>query len=160
MAGPRSPVDRKGVGCNNCCVAAGKLQNFFGDDWEDTLEAFLSAPGALGNIVVGAVRQVRLVDIVALVAMIGGFFWLLYGFLLEGDHNVMFAGLALAPILVWLTAGFIGGYMFVVGAIGLRSLRYWESYLFIALFVTFGTVSLRLAVTPSDGAVIRPRTST
>jgi hypothetical protein len=137
-------------------VAAGKLQAFFGDDWEDTLEAFLSAPGALGNIVVGAARQVRLVDIVALVLMITGFVWLIYGFAVQGDHRLGFLLLALAPIAVWFVAGFIGGYLFVVGAIGFKALRFWESYLFIALFVTFGTVSLRLAVSPKDSDVVRP----
>jgi hypothetical protein len=37
-------------------MAAGKLQSLFGDDWEDTRDAFLSAPGALGNILQSDVR--------------------------------------------------------------------------------------------------------
>src|SRR5581483_7326202 len=57
-------------------MAAGKLQHFFGDDWEDTWEAVLSAPGALGNVAIGAARQVRLVDIVVFGLFIAGVAWL------------------------------------------------------------------------------------
>jgi hypothetical protein len=137
-------------------MAAGKLQSFFGDDWEDTWDAVISAPGALGNVVVGAARQVRLVDFVCLALMAAGIVWLIYGYLIQGDHRIGLALLALLPIAVWLVAGFIGGWLFVVGSIGLKALRYWESYLFIAMFVTFGTVSMRLAISPRDGRIHRP----
>jgi hypothetical protein len=137
-------------------MAAGKLQSFFGDDWEDTWEAVLSAPGALGNVVVGAARQVRLVDFLALALMLAGAIWLVYGYGIKGDHPLGLTLLALLPMALWFGAGFIGGWLFVVGNIGLKALRYWESYLFIGMFVVFGTVSMRLAISPKDGRIHRP----
>ena len=55
----------------------------------------------------------------------------------------------------WLAAGIAGGTESEIGGIGVRSLVYWESYLLIALFACFGTISLRLALNPTDRNVYR-----
>lgn len=136
-------------------MAAGRFQDFFGDDLEETLDSLKSAPGAFGNLVVGAVRQVRLVDGVAFLLVAAGWLWLVFGFGLAGDHRPGLLILSLLPSALWLTAGAIGGLIFEIGGIGLRSLAYWESYLLILLFAAFGSVSLRLALNPRDRRVYR-----
>ena len=136
-------------------MAARKLQAFFGDDWEDTLDSLKSAPGAFGNIVVAAGRQVRLVDLVAFAAVLAGWLWLLLGYFLGDDHRLGLLGLSLLPTFLWLAAGVIGGLVFEIGGIGVRSLAYWEAYLLIGLFACFGVISLRLALSPRDRGVYR-----
>lgn len=136
-------------------MAAGRLQDFFGDDWEDTLDSLKSAPGAFGNIVVAAARQVRIVDGAALALVIAGWTWVVAGYGIAGEHQVGLVLLSLAPSLLWLAAGAVGGLVFEIGGIGVRALGYWESYLLILLFAVFGVISLRLALNPKDRRVYR-----
>ncbi len=136
-------------------MAAGRFQNFFGDDWEDALDSFKSTPGAIGNLVVGFGRQIRLVDGLAFALVIAGWLWLLVGYGLQGDHSTTLALLALLPSALWLGAGVVGGLIFEIGGIGGRILAYWESYVLILLFAVFGVASLRMALSPKDRRVYR-----
>lgn len=139
-------------------MTAGRLQDFFGDDWEEALDSLKSAPGAFGNIVVGAARQVRLVDGAAFALVLTGWAWIVIGFGLSADHRAVLVLLALTPTVLWLACGVIGGLVFEIGGIGLRSLAYWESYLLILLFAAFGLISLRLALNPRDRRIYRVAT--
>jgi hypothetical protein len=136
-------------------VAAGRIQDFFGDDLEDALDSLKSAPGAFGNIVAAAARQVRLVDALAFSFVVAGWLWLVFGYGVASDHRAGLVALALLPSVLWLAAGGAGGLIFEIGGIGVRSLAYWESYLLILLFAVFGVVSLRLALNPRDRRVYR-----
>ena len=127
----------------------------FGDDLEETLDSLKSAPGAFGNLVVGAARQVRAVDGIAFLVVLAGWLWVVFGFGFAGDHRPALLVLGLLPSVLWLTAGAVGGLIFEIGGIGPRSLVYWESYLLIVLFALFGSVSLRLALNPRDRRVYR-----
>ena len=140
-------------------MAAGRFQGFFGDDWEDTLDSVLSVPGAFGNIVVAAVRQVKPWDALAMVLVLASLGWLLLGYLISGDHDSRYAWFSLLAIAAWLVCGTVGGLVFSVGGIGRRALWYWESYLLIGLFAAFGTVSLRIALNPKDRLVHRAPTT-
>jgi len=132
-----------------------RLHGFFGDDWEDTLDSLLSAPGALGNIAVAAVRQVKAVDLAAFALVIAGWGWLLLGYVLAEERAPWGLVASLLPTLAWLACGVTGGLYFIVGGIGKRGLLYWESYLLIAFFACFGLISLRLALNPRDTRVYR-----
>ncbi len=134
---------------------AGRIQEFFGDDWEDALDSLKSAPGAFGNLLIAALRQVRPLDGLAFAVVIAGWAWVVCGYGVAGDHRPAFLVLALLPTALWLAAGVIGGLVFEVGGIGVRSLAYWESYLLILLFAAFGVISLRLALNPRDRRVYR-----
>ena len=134
-------------------MALGKLQDFFGDDWEGTLDSIKSAPGAFGNILVGVGRQVRIVDAAALALVLGGWVWLVAGYGLMDDHRLGLLLLALLPSALWFGAGIAGGLIFEIGGIGLRSLAYWEAYFLILLCAVFGVISLRLALNPRDRRV-------
>ena len=136
-------------------MAAGRFGAFFGDDWEDALDSIKSAPGAFGNILVAAIRQVRPVDVVALGLVLAGWLWILFGFLLGEDHRSWLLVLSLLPMFGWLTAGVAGALIFEIGGIGPRVLSYWESYVLILFFSLFGLVSLRLALNPKDRRVYR-----
>jgi hypothetical protein len=140
-------------------MTAGRLQDFFGDDWEDTLDSLKSAPGAFGNIVVAAVRQVRAIDGVALALVVAGWLWVILGYGIQGEHQTGLLVLSLLPSLLWLAAGTAGGLVFEIGGIGVRALAYWESYLLIVLFAAFGVISLRLALNPKDRRVYRASTT-
>src|SRR3972149_9386668 len=87
---------------------AGRIQGFFGDDWEDALDSLKSVPGAFGNIVVAALRQLRLVDGAAFALVLAGWLWVVFGFGVAGDHSLALLLLALLPTLLWLAAGLIG----------------------------------------------------
>ena len=128
---------------------------FFGDDWEETFDSLKSAPGAFGNLLVGAVRQVRLVDGAAFALVVAGWLWLIAGYGMASDHRPGPFILAVLPTVLWLLAGVVGGLTFEVGGIGWRSLAYWEAYLLILLFAVFGLISLRLALNPKDRRVYR-----
>jgi hypothetical protein len=132
-----------------------RLQVFFGDDWEETLDSLKSAPGAFGNLLVGAARQVRLIDAAAFSFVVAGWVWLVAGYGIAGDQRPGFLILAILPTVLWLLAGIAGGLTFEVGGIGWRSLGYWEAYLLILLFAVFGLISLRLALNPKDRRVYR-----
>jgi hypothetical protein len=136
-------------------MAIGRWQSFFGDDLEDTFDSLKSAPGAFGNILVAAVRQVRPVDLAAFSLVLAGLAWLVAGYGLAGDHRAGMVALSLLPIALWLTAGLTAGFIFHISGIGYRSLTYWESYLLIALFSLFGLISLRLALNPKDRMIHR-----
>jgi hypothetical protein len=136
-------------------VAAGKFQDFFGDDLEDALDSLRSAPGAFGNLLMAASRQVKPVDAVAFGLVIAGWLWVIIGYGVAGHHHTSILLLALLPTLLWLGCGIVGGLVFEIGGIGLRSLAYWESYGFILLFAAFGVISLRLALNPYDRRVYR-----
>jgi hypothetical protein len=140
-------------------MVTGRIQAFFGDDLSDTVDSLLSAPGAFGNVVVAAARQVRLVDGHALGVVLAGWIWLILGYGVMGNHGLPLAALAVLPTVLWLAAGVTGGLFFEIGGIGIRSLAYWESYLLILLFACFGLISLRLALNPRDRRVYRPAPS-
>jgi hypothetical protein len=134
-------------------MAAGRIQAFFGDDLEDALDSLKSAPGAFGNIMVAAVRQLRLVDVAAAALALAGLASFLYG--LNAGHGTGTLLLSLAPAILWLAAGIAGGVIFHVGGIGYRSLGYWESYVLILIFSAFGLLALRLALNPRDRRIHR-----
>ena len=134
-------------------MKAGRLQAFFGDDWDDAIDSVKSTPGAIGNLLVGFVRLVRPIDAVAFAAVLAGWLWLLVGYGLLDDHSVSLLLLSILPSVLWLTAGVTGGLVFEIGGIGARILAYWESYLLILLFAIFGVASLRLALSPKDRRV-------
>jgi len=136
-------------------MAAGRIQEFFGEDLEEALDSLKSAPGAVGNILVAAVRQIKLVDVLAFAVVVAGWLWVVFGYGVAEDHRAGLLVLSLLPAVLWLTAGAIGGVIFHVGGLGYRSLAYWESYLLIAFFATFGLVSLRLAINPRDRRIYR-----
>src|SRR6266540_6688297 len=131
-------------------MTAGRIQDFFGDDWEDALDSIKSAPGAFGNIFIAAARQIRFVDVLALFLVLSGWAWLMVGYGFHGDHRIVLAVASVLPTVLWLVAGVIGGLVFEIGGIGVRSLAYWESYLLILLFACFGSISLRIALNPRD----------
>ena len=132
---------------------AGRFQDFFGDDFEDALDSLKSAPGAFGNIVVAAVRQLRAVDIAAFALVLAGWTFFAYG--LAAGHGAGLLLLSLLPLALWLAAGIAGGVVFHVGGIGYRSLGYWESYVLILTFSCFGVLALRLALNPYDRRIHR-----
>jgi hypothetical protein len=136
-------------------MAVGKWQSFFGDDLEDTFDSLKSAPGAFGNILVAAARQVRPVDLAAFSLVVAGFGWLIAGYGIAADHRAGLLLLSLLPLALWLTAGLTAGFIFHISGIGYRSLTYWESYLLIASFSLFGLISLRLALNPKDRRIYR-----
>jgi hypothetical protein len=140
-------------------MAAGRIQGFFGDDWEEAFDSLKSAPGALGNIFIAAIRQVRLLDGVALALVIAGWGWVIFGYGIAGDHSAVLLLLAIVPSILWITAGIVGGLVFEIGGIGVRALGYWESYLLIGLLALFGVTSLRLALNPRDRRVYRATTA-
>ena len=112
-----------------------------------------SAPGAFGNIVVAAVRQLRAVDIAAFAVVLAGWAFFAYG--LAAGHGTGLLLLSLLPLALWLAAGIAGGVIFHVGGIGYRSLGYWESYVLILTFSCFGVLALRLALNPYDRRIHR-----
>jgi len=136
-------------------MAARRFGAFFGDDWDEAFDSIKSVPGAFGNIVVGAYRQVRPVDILALALVIAGWVWVGLGYFAAEDHRAGLLLLALLPTLAWLTAGVAGALVFEIGGIGPRVLGYWESYVLIGFFSLFGLISLRLALNPNDRLVYR-----
>lgn len=136
-------------------MTLGRIPNLFTADWEETFDSLKSTPGAFGNIFVAASRQVRAVDMAAFALVIAGWAWLVIGYGIAGDHRLALVLLAVPPMILWLAAGAIGGLTFEISGIGYRSLLYWESYLLIALFACFGTISLRLALNPGDRNVYR-----
>jgi hypothetical protein len=136
-------------------MAAGRLQDFFGDDWEETFDSLKSAPGAFGNLLVGAARQVRLIDAVCFGLVVAGWAWIVLGYGVVEERRTLLLFLGLLPTVLWLTAGLVGGLVFEIGGIGLRALAYWEGYLLMLLFTLFGVISLRLALNPRDRRVYR-----
>lgn len=134
---------------------AQKLQTFFGDDLEETFDSLLSAPGAFGNIIIGLIRQVRLIDGVVLAAMFAGWAWLIYSVVSGNNPSAPMIGLALLPTITWVVCGIIGGLIFEVAGVGWRSLAYWESYLLMVVFITGGVLSLRIAINPRDRRIVR-----
>lgn len=128
-----------------------RLQEFFGDDLEETWDSIRSVPGAFGNICIGTLRQVRLPDMIAFAIVLAGIAWLLVGHLVLGERG--FYALSITPLVLWFMAGVIGGIIFHVGVIGPRSLAYWESYALILLLGVFGVISLRLALDPRERRV-------
>jgi len=132
-----------------------RLQEFFGDDWEETVDSLKSAPGAFGNIMLATVRQVRVVDALAFALVLVGWAWVVVGYGAASDRRIELLLLALLPSALWLAAGVIGGLVFEISGIGYRSLGYWEAYLLILLFAVFGVISLRLALNPQDRHVYR-----
>lgn len=144
-----------GAGESDNCYMVGRIQSFFGDDFFDTFDSLLSAPGAFGNIVVATARQVRPVDVAAFSLVVLGWLWLFVGVLILGNHGAGLISLAVLPTLLWLAAGIAGGLVFEIGGLGKHVLTYWESYVLIGLFAIFGTIGLRLALNPKDRHVYR-----
>ncbi len=136
-------------------MAAGRFPDFFGDDWQESLDSLKSAPGAFGNILVAASRQVRLLDGLAFALVVAGWLWAIGGFVILGNHDVALLALALLPSVLWFAAGMVGGLVFEIGGIGVHSLLYWESYLLILVCTGFGPIILRLALNPRDRRVYR-----
>src|SRR5262245_40362439 len=108
-------------------MATGRIQDFFGDDWEETFDSLKSAPGAFGNILVAAARQVRPIDAAVFALVIAGWLWLVGGYLMAAEHHRLILVLSLTPTLLWLAAGIAGGLVFEISGIGYRALAYWES---------------------------------
>ncbi len=96
-------------------MAGQKLQTFFGDDLEETLDSLLSAPGAFGNIFIGVAKQVRLFDGIVLALVFTGWGWLLFGYALGDNDDTLLLVLAIVPTAVWVLAGLIGGLVFEIG---------------------------------------------
>jgi hypothetical protein len=134
-------------------MAAFRIQEFFGEDLEDTLDSLKSAPGAFGNILVAAVRQFRLVDAAAFALVLAGWAFFAYGLFV--GHSAGLLLVAMLPTLLWLACGVAGGIIFHVGGIGYGSLRYWESYALILIFSGFGVLALRMALNPYDRRIHR-----
>jgi hypothetical protein len=135
-------------------MAAFRIQEIIlGDDFEDTLDSIKSAPGAVGNIIVAAIRQFRLVDAAVFALVLAGWATFVYGVVTE--LAVEWLLLALVPTALWLACGIAGGVIFHVGGIGYGSLRYWESYVLILIFSGFGVLALRLALNPRDRRIHR-----
>jgi len=131
----------------------GHLQDFFGDDFEDTLDSLKSVPGAFGNILITAVRQLRPVDVIAFATVLLGWAFFAYG--LVAGNSIGLLLLSLMPTALWLAAGIAAGIIFHVGGIGYRSLGYWESYVLILTFSCLGVLALRLALNPHDRRIHR-----
>ena len=129
-------------------MAGNRLQAFFGNDVEEAWDSLRSVPGAFGNIFVGVIRQVRPIDALALATVMAGLVWLAIGHIVLGERGLVLYVSGVLPLLLWLTAGTIGGLIFNLGAIGRGSLAYWESYVLLLLFAAFGVISLRLALDP------------
>jgi hypothetical protein len=136
-------------------MTLGRIPNPLATDWEDTFDSIKSTPGAFGNIFVAATRQVRLVDAFAMALVVAGWGWTVLGLTLGDGPAIGLHLLGILPTLLWFAAGIAGGLTFEIGGIGVRSLVYWESYLLIALFACFGTISLRIALNPNDRNVYR-----
>jgi hypothetical protein len=134
-------------------MAAGRFQDFFGDDFEDALDSLKSAPGAFGNIVVAAMRQLRPIDVAAFAMVLAGWAFFAYG--IAVGHGAGLLLISLLPFALWLAAGIAGGVIFHVGGIGYRSLGYWESYVLILTFSWLGVLALRLALNPYDRRIHR-----
>ena len=134
-------------------MSLGRFQEFFGDDFEDALDSLKSAPGAFGNIVVAAVRQLRLIDIAAFALVLCGWAFFAYG--IAAGHGIGLLLVSLLPMALWFAAGIAGGVIFHVGGIGYRSLGYWESYVLILTFSWLGVLALRLALNPYDRRIHR-----
>jgi hypothetical protein len=134
-------------------MAGNRLQSFFGDDLEETWDSLRSVPGAFGNIIVAVVRQVRPIDAAAFSLVLAGLAWILFGYLVLGEHHTGLLLISVLPLALWLVAGIVGGFVFHIGAIGRSSLAYWESYMLIVFFALFGVISLRLALDPRDRRV-------
>jgi hypothetical protein len=129
-------------------MAGHRLQAFFGDDLEETFDSIRSAPGAFGNIGVAAFKQVRPIDAVALGLVVAGWAWLLFGYVIAEERDSVVLFLSVLPTFLWLVAGIVGGLVFHIGAIGYRSLGYWESYVLIGILSILGVISLRIALDP------------
>jgi hypothetical protein len=136
-------------------MAGQKLQTFFGDDLEETLDSLLSAPGAFGNIIIGVARQVRLYDAALFLMVLSGWGWLVFGYAIGDNDDRLLIILAVLPTVVWLVCGLIGGLIFEVGGVGWRTLGYWEAYLLMLVFISMGFITLRIAVNPQDRIVYR-----
>lgn len=134
-------------------MAAGRFQEFFGDDFEDALDSLKSAPGAFGNIVVAAIRQLRFIDVAAFALVLAGWAFFAYG--IVAGHSAWLLLVSLLPMALWFAAGIAGGVIFHVGGIGYRSLGYWESYVLILTFSWLGVLALRLALNPYDRRIHR-----
>lgn len=134
-------------------MAAGRLQAFFGDDLDETIDSLKSAPGAFGNIMIAAIRQLHPIDVAAFALVLLG--WAAYGYALVTEQPLAVMLIALLPTALWLLAGVVGGVVFHVGGIGYRSLGYWESYVLILIFSAFGLLALRLALNPYDRRIHR-----
>jgi hypothetical protein len=84
-------------------MAAGRIQEFFGEDLEEALDSLKSAPGAVGNILVAAVRQIKLVDVLAFAVVVAGWLWVVFGYGVAEDHRAGLLVLSLLPAVLWLT---------------------------------------------------------
>jgi hypothetical protein len=140
-------------------MAGHRLQAFFGDDLEETFDSIMSAPGAFGNVGVAAFKQIRPIDVVALVLVVAGWAWLIGGYLIAEERQSVVLVLSVLPTVLWLVAGVIGGFVFHIGVIGYRSLGFWESYVLIGILSVLGVISLRIALDPRGRNVYRAAAS-
>jgi hypothetical protein len=126
---------------------AGGLRDFFGDDWENTLDSLKSAPGAIGGVMLSALRQLRPIDVVAFSFVVAGWAWIIASFVAPGiDQEAWHIWLGMLPTMLWIAAGVAGALIFEIGGLGVRTLAYWESYVLIFVFSIFGVLSLRVAL--------------
>ena len=141
-------------------MAGNRLQEFFGDNLEETWDSIRSVPGAFGNIVIATLRQVRPLEAAAFGLVVIGFAWAIIGYVILGEGGKGLLVVSLLPLAGWLIAGVVGGFVFHIGAIGRHSLAYWETYVLILLLAAFGVISLRLALDPRDRRVYHSSPST
>jgi hypothetical protein len=135
---------------------AGRVQDFFGDDWDEALDSLKSAPGALGGLMLSCLRQVRAVDVAAFALVVAGWVWIAATFALSGvDQQFWHVAIGLLPTLLWLAAGIAGVLIFEIGGLGVRTMAYWESYVLILVFCVLGVLSLRIALSPESRRVHR-----
>jgi hypothetical protein len=135
---------------------AGRVQAFFGDDWDDALDSLKSAPGALGGLMLSCLRQLRAIDVAAFGLVVAGWVWIGATFALGGfDQQAWHVALGLLPTALWFAAGIAGVLIFEIGGLGYRTLTYWEAYVFIIFFGVLGVLSLRMALSPESRRVYR-----
>src|SRR5262245_23024081 len=136
-------------------LVANKVQAFFGEDLDDTLDSLLSAPGALGGVMLGTLRQLKPYDILAFAVVVAGWCWLIGGVELGSRRDALSVTLGVLPTIAWLAAGITGALVFEIAGLGKRGLGYWEAYVILVVVALFGVVSLRLALNPRDTRVYR-----
>jgi hypothetical protein len=149
---PERPVDDRLTRPMNLPA---RLQAFFGDDWDETLDSLFAAPGALGGLSLTGLRSLKPIDLAALALVVLGWAWIIGGYLIGGNHDTLLLVIAIIPTIGWLLAGLAAGLIFQVAGFGKRSLAYWESYFLVLVFALFGVASLRVALSPRGRRVYR-----
>src|SRR4051795_6034962 len=93
-------------------LMANRVQAFFGEDLDGTLDSLLSAPGALGGVMLGTLRQLKPYDLLAFALVGAGWGWLIGGVALSGRSDALSIALGVIPTIGWLAAGITGALVF------------------------------------------------